>query len=1543
MSGSLGSLSVEIELTDQGFTTTVSRVGTALRGLERDMLQVVAGNSRVESALSSSAGHFAAWSVAIGESGAALHNLQHFTLGWLESMVRVNSEIERSTILLEGLSSKMTDIGRMADAQAGMKSLLQMAGNTPFSLGALTDTFVKMRTAGLDPLNGSLKALTDAIAYFGGDDQRLKRAGYAIQEMAGRGVLSLQNLRRQLGQDIPGALEAMASAANLTVGQLTAAVQKGTVEARSAIQLMLDQLARMHGGAAERMVTTFTGRVQQLSTSMKELALIAGGQLNPALDKLANAGTGGGTGFYAQLTQAMGQLNQVLSSPQMQANAISLNLNLQSLLQTGVRFVELLIRWQGPLTRIAELFAVLAGARAVAGLTSALTTFTTGTLVQAYQGMKNLRDAALSVVEVLPTLARGALQIGSILNSFGYSAINATKQLGALMAERMMLVENGGSFLAKTMPLANPVVERVTGEGLGLGAIFADATANAVGLGAALAAVAIPAAVIVGAGLLGSKLLDDKVHADDLADALKRVKLGDITSDNAKGALDELNAGMEKLKAAQEAIAHLEHKRATGGRFVFGEPRLGAFGSVPAVESLSAMFSGESSATHYLNQAKNYQKNLASELGSDRAFLAKVPMMRMMRDAEQHAQMLMDRIRTEQNAATVQFEEASAKIDQRRSDFAKTNPSGSQDQFLQQTIQATQAWGQQRLAIVNSYIKKEEDALRQASAAKNQIAQADATASLQMLRREQSDEQQMVKGQVDRLKQGLTFTGGAKDAATQARQGQTLLQSLQARLDGLNATLAEGQPIAARYISEIVKGGHLELMPVGEKMRVVALVNDLDAAATAVKHFAAAKKLEANIDAGFSRQASELQNYIAKLADPNLTEAQRGVIAFQAQMTDLLKRLGVELGTSSAEFKSWSKTVASAIADAQANAALNEGAAFHQSATRLDVQAAPPGHERAQTQISQAQQKAADILRGYSQALAGHAITLAQYDAAVKQTLGDVGRMEKDYQAIAGRSDAKAARPGETAVTDLAAKLAGLKSEIQGTNRTYAEWATRVADNSVYSVAGDKIKSLAAQVTFYEGALKKARSAEQAFNTLADNANSAKDRLQLVQAIDQETAHRGQLLGIERQILEYRLRQDALARKVANQTPTAAKSQSTINSEATQAQQQATDNTHAFALSGLLEQLDQMRQQTDQLRMGNPLLSHVARSAAANDQLSNEQSRLSQLIAMYAQNDTQRKQMEDTLDNYIQAKRDQLNRKTEDGLMKMSDNYGNVDAHIASFGQGLMSKFTDTMAQGLTTTKANWQSFTSFILSQLERIAIEMAMSPLLKLADNAWTGSGTGGNMFGTSGLSGLLGGLFSSMFGGAGAASSGSNAAVAALGSGYTGPAFHTGGIVGAGEHSFVKGIGTKLWHRHPFSPHKGNGLPKFHTGGLALNEQLAILQHGEGVFTTGQMAAIGNVTRSSTMMSQAMGAIASALRPPMTVGGAFSPGKPGMGAPNVHPGSGGVGNLSVHMHNQTGMHMGATAAPPRFDGEQWVLDLVIKHAQQPGPLRNALRQVQ
>jgi hypothetical protein len=114
-----------------------------------------------------------------------------------------------------------------------------------------------------------------------------------------------------------------------------------------------------------------------------------------------------------------------------------------------------------------------------------------------------------------------------------------------------------------------------------------------------------------------------------------------------------------------------------------------------------------------------------------------------------------------------------------------------------------------------------------------------------------------------------------------------------------------------------------------------------------------------------------------------------------------------------------------------------------------------------------------------------------------------------------------------------------------------------------------------------------------------------------------------------------------------------------------------------------------------------------------------------------------------------------------------------------------------------------------------------------------------------------------------------------------------FHDGGVV---------------MHQGGLVMHAGGYVPRYHAGGLSGDERPAILQTGEGVLSRRGMANLG------------------ALNAGMA-------------------GGGGNLNVNVQIENQTGTPVKAEQSSVKFDGESYIVGVILKNIDGYGALRGAI----
>ena len=264
---SVGHLTVELTLEDGQYQAKMRQAGQSAQTLSGHLNTLNRSTTGLQGGLSGTIPHLR--DIAIITS--SLHSIVSGvadTFGELaKSLVRANSEIEKSTVLLSGLSKAVGAEGKMAEANRDLNFLFETAKQAPFALKELTNSFVKMKAVGLDDVDNKLKSLTDAIANFGGSDEGLHRSTVAIQQMASKGVISMEELRQQLGESLPNAMQMMADGMGMSMSKLIKNVSEGKVKAVPAIEAMLQEMEFSMQGASKRMMETWSGMISQLSTN----------------------------------------------------------------------------------------------------------------------------------------------------------------------------------------------------------------------------------------------------------------------------------------------------------------------------------------------------------------------------------------------------------------------------------------------------------------------------------------------------------------------------------------------------------------------------------------------------------------------------------------------------------------------------------------------------------------------------------------------------------------------------------------------------------------------------------------------------------------------------------------------------------------------------------------------------------------------------------------------------------------------------------------------------------------------------------------------------------------------------------------------------------------------------------------------------------------------------------------------------------------------------------------------------------------------------
>ena len=147
------------------------------------------------------------------------------------------------------------------------------------SVGGLSDSFVKfsasMRSANvpIEQSNALFASLTRATGTLGLGAERTALALDALSQIASKGVLSMEELRQQLGDSLPGALSLTAKGLGITDAELVKLVESGQLAARDFFPAFTEGLKELHGETEglvptwERLKNAFTLTAQNAGDS----------------------------------------------------------------------------------------------------------------------------------------------------------------------------------------------------------------------------------------------------------------------------------------------------------------------------------------------------------------------------------------------------------------------------------------------------------------------------------------------------------------------------------------------------------------------------------------------------------------------------------------------------------------------------------------------------------------------------------------------------------------------------------------------------------------------------------------------------------------------------------------------------------------------------------------------------------------------------------------------------------------------------------------------------------------------------------------------------------------------------------------------------------------------------------------------------------------------------------------------------------------------------------------------------------------------------
>lgn len=198
----------------------------------------------------------------------------------LRDMLNTGDQFER-------LSLQMNQtMGSLAAGKEATEWVKDFAKNTPLQLQEVTDTFLRLKNFGLDPLDGSMQAIVDQSAKLGKGYEAVEGISLALGQAWAKQKLQGEEIMQLVERGVP-VWDLLAKVTGKNTAELQKMSEAGLL-GRDTIKALIDEMGAQSAGAAAQNMSLLSGYISNLTDEWQLfLNMIAeSGALDYAKDQL---------------------------------------------------------------------------------------------------------------------------------------------------------------------------------------------------------------------------------------------------------------------------------------------------------------------------------------------------------------------------------------------------------------------------------------------------------------------------------------------------------------------------------------------------------------------------------------------------------------------------------------------------------------------------------------------------------------------------------------------------------------------------------------------------------------------------------------------------------------------------------------------------------------------------------------------------------------------------------------------------------------------------------------------------------------------------------------------------------------------------------------------------------------------------------------------------------------------------------------------------------------------------------------------------------
>lgn len=181
------------------------------------------------------------------------------------TFIKTAAEFERYQVMLNKLQ------GSEEGGAKALEWIEDFTQNTPYAVNEVTQSFVKLKAFGLDPMDGTMQAIADQAAMMGGTAESVDGIATALGQAWTKGKLQGEEALQMLERGVPVWDYLVQASKDLgknnglgyTAAQLQDMASKGQLT-RDAIKDLIDQMGKASQGAAKKQMETWNGMISNM-------------------------------------------------------------------------------------------------------------------------------------------------------------------------------------------------------------------------------------------------------------------------------------------------------------------------------------------------------------------------------------------------------------------------------------------------------------------------------------------------------------------------------------------------------------------------------------------------------------------------------------------------------------------------------------------------------------------------------------------------------------------------------------------------------------------------------------------------------------------------------------------------------------------------------------------------------------------------------------------------------------------------------------------------------------------------------------------------------------------------------------------------------------------------------------------------------------------------------------------------------------------------------------------------------------------------------